>query len=106
MKVFFDTPTYVAEASLDAGVERMLAATVNAGWRMYSTPHVLTEVERVLTDYLGFSSRLAVLTKKRIMRRAQMIEPGASRHRVAQDPNDSPILRAALRAGVDLPMFP
>ena len=101
MKVFFDTPTYVAEALLGGGATQMLAATVSAGWRIYSTPHVLSEVERVLTEYLGFSRRLAVLTKKRIMRRAQMIDPGASRHEVPKDPNDSPILRAALSAGVD-----
>ncbi len=30
-----------------------------------------------------------------------MVEPGASRHEVPSDANDSPILRAALEAGVD-----
>lgn len=30
-----------------------------------------------------------------------MIEPGASRHDVPQDAEDTPILRAALAAGVD-----
>lgn len=30
-----------------------------------------------------------------------MIEPGVSRHTVAEDVNDTPILRAALEAGAD-----
>ena len=101
MKIFFDTPTYVAEALLGEGAEKMLAATEKAGWRIYSSPHVLTEVERVLTEYLGCSRRLAVLTKKRIMRRTQLMDPGASHHEVPQDAGDSPILRAAMTAGVD-----
>jgi predicted nucleic acid-binding protein len=44
---------------------------------------------------------LAVLSRQRTLRRSRLIEPGASRHVVPQDMNDSPILRAALAAGVD-----
>ena len=101
MKVFFDTNVYVAEAILGGGAERMLDATQRASWRVSCCRTVLDEVRRVLVEYLGFSERLAVLTQARIVRRAVLVEPGASRHHVPQDPNDSPILVAALVAGVD-----
>lgn len=101
MKVFFDTNVYVAEALLGQTAERMLEATVRAPWRIYSSAYVLDELERVLTEKLGFSRRLAHLSQRRILGRAKMIEPGASHHHVPDDAKDSPILCAALEAGAD-----
>ena len=66
-----------------------------------SSLYLLDELERVLTEKLSFSRRLASLSRTRIVRRAKLVEPGTSRHVVPQDPADSPILRAALAAGVD-----
>jgi predicted nucleic acid-binding protein len=63
--------------------------------------YVLDELERVMTEKLAFSRRLAFLSRKRIVWRATLLDPGTSRHMVPQDPEDSPILRAALDAGVD-----
>ena len=100
MKVFFDTNVYVAEALLGKAAEEMVAATERAEWRIFASTYLLDELERVLTESLGFSRRLAVLSRQRIMRRARLVEPGASRHAVPQDMNDSPILCAALAAGV------
>jgi predicted nucleic acid-binding protein len=91
----------VAEALLGEAAEEMLAATERAAWRIYASAYLLDECERVLTDRLGFSRRLAVLSRQRIVRRARLVEPGTSRHEVAQDPADSPILRAGLTAGAD-----
>jgi len=54
-----------------------------------------------MTEKLGFSRRLAYLSRRRIIRRAKLSEPGASHHAVPGDPGDSPILRAALAAGAD-----
>jgi predicted nucleic acid-binding protein len=68
-------------------------------WRIFASTYLLDEFERVLTDSLGFSRRLAMLSRQRIVRRAKLVEPGASRHAVPQDVDDSPILRAALAAG-------
>ena len=99
MKVFFDTNVYVAEALLGEAAEEMVAATERAEWRIVASTYLLDELERVLAESLGFSRRLAVLSRQRIMRRARLVEPGASRHAVPQDMNDSPILRAALAAG-------
>jgi predicted nucleic acid-binding protein len=41
------------------------------------------------------------LSRQRIVRRATLVVPAPSRHAVPRDPNDSPILQAALAAGVD-----
>lgn len=101
MKVFFDTNVYVAEALLGAGAARLIDATERAGWRIYTSAYVLDEVERVIGEKLGFSRRLALLSRQRVRRRATAVEPPASRHAVPDDPNDSPILQAALAGGAD-----
>lgn len=101
MKIFFDTNVYVAEALVGEAVEEMLAATAKASWRTFVSSYLLEELERVMTGELGFSRRLAWLSRRRISGRASLVEPGASRHTVAEDVADTPILRAALAAGVD-----
>src|SRR5438093_1225979 len=52
-------------------------------------------------DRLRFSRRTAIAACARVARRAIMVEPGASRHQVPDDPADTPILRAALAASSD-----
>ncbi len=101
MKIFFDTIVYVAEALLGGAAEEMVAATERASWRIYVSTYVADELERVITEELGFSLRLAALSRRRILRRAGIVEPGASRHDVLDDAKDTPILRAALEAGAD-----
>jgi predicted nucleic acid-binding protein len=101
MKVFFDTNVYIAEALLGAAAESMIAATEAASWRIYVSETVLDEVQRVLVDRLGCSRRLARLTRERCSRRARFAAESVSRHEVAEDDADSPVLRAALHAGVD-----
>ncbi len=101
MKIFFDTNVYIAESLLGEAAEEMLAATTRASWRIYASDYLLEETERVMSEELGFSQRLAALTRGRIVRRAIMVEPSASRHGVPEDVKDTPILQAALEAGVD-----
>lgn len=101
MKIFFDTNVYVAEALLGEVAEEMIAATERASWRIYVSNYVLDEVERVITEEFGFSKHFAALLRRRIIRRAKKVEPGASRHDVPQDVKDTPILRAALDASAD-----
>jgi uncharacterized protein len=101
VKVFFDTNVYVAEALLGQVAEEIIEATERASWRMYASSYLLDELERVLVEKLGFSRRLAHLSRRRIIHRAKMVAPRVSRHAVPQDPADSPILRAALDAGAD-----
>jgi len=101
MKVFFDTNVYIAEALLGEAAETMLSATHEASWRIYISQTVLDEIERVLVNYLGFSDRLARLTRARCARRAVYVDERRSRHEVPDDPADSPILRASLNSGID-----
>lgn len=101
MKVFFDTCVYAAEALLGAGAAQMLAATQRAPWRIVVSDYLLDELDRVLVVKLGFSNRLAQLSRRRIVRRSMLVEVPASRHAVPRDPADSPILQAALAAGAD-----
>jgi uncharacterized protein len=100
MKVVFDANVYVAEALLGQAASQMVAATERAAWRIYASGFVLDELERVMTE-LGFSQRLALLSRQRIIRRATLVEPGASRHAVTQDAADTPILQAAIAASAD-----
>jgi putative PIN family toxin of toxin-antitoxin system len=101
MKVFFDTCVYAAEALLGEGAEQMLEATELASWRMSVSSYLLDELERVLTEQLGFHSRLARLSRQRVAERAVVVDTPASRHSVPGDDTDSPILQAALAAGAD-----
>ena len=101
MKIFFDTNVYVAEALLGDAAAEIVAATERASWRIYASVYLLDELERVMTEELECSSRLAALSRRRIIRRSEMVEPGTSRHGVSADVKDTPILCAAIDAGVD-----
>jgi putative PIN family toxin of toxin-antitoxin system len=101
MKVFFDTNVYVAEAILGQTAERLIEATQKASWRICVNDYVLDEVHRVLTTKLGFSKRFAVLTQSRIIRRSTLVAAGTAQHPVPNDSADTPILSAAINAGVD-----
>ena len=101
MKVFFDTNVYVAEALLGETAQQLVEATLAAAWRIYTTPEVLHEIERVLPDRLGSSRRFAVLTRKRVQRRATVVVARPGRHRVPDDPADRAVLLGALACGAD-----
>jgi len=101
MKVFFDTNVYIAEALLGEAAERLLNATIEGSWRIFASEYLMDELERVMVQRLNFPRRLAILTKRRILRRSKIVESPSSRHAVPDDPNDSPILRAALTAKAD-----
>jgi putative PIN family toxin of toxin-antitoxin system len=98
MKVFFDTNVYVAEALLGKGAARIMAGMKRGRHRIYVNGYVLDEIVHVLVDYLGFSKRLASLTRRKVRLRAAQIE-GHSKARVPDDPKDSPVLKAALACG-------
>jgi len=101
MKILFDTNVYVSEAMRGKSATAIIEATERAGWRIYVSTHLLDELERVIAEKLGLSRRLAVLSRQRVTRRCIFAEPGTSRHLVPDDPNDNPILKCALVAGVD-----
>jgi predicted nucleic acid-binding protein len=78
MKIFFDTNVYVAEALLGEAAEEMLAVTEKASWRIYANEHLLDELVRVLADELGFSRRLSLLSRQRVIRRTTLVQPVTS----------------------------
>jgi putative PIN family toxin of toxin-antitoxin system len=100
MKVFFDSNVYIAEALLGRAASRMLHATSRARWRIYSSDHIIKEVARVMVEDLDFSKRFASLTQQRIAQRTTLVRIKRS-VKVLQDPNDSPILQAALTCAAD-----
>lgn len=102
MKIVFDTNVYVAEALLGGAAEAMLQVTLRNRWLVFSCRELLDEVERVLTGQFGFSLRFGRMARQRVRRRTVLVLPPASRHTVASDPADSPILQTALAAGADL----
>lgn len=101
MKVLFDTNVYVAHALSRGAATRMIERTRVARWRIAVSPHVVDELERVLRDQLAMSRRFARLAQIDAMRHGELIEPPPSRHIVPGDPADTPVLRAAVAAGVD-----
>jgi predicted nucleic acid-binding protein len=102
MKIFFDTNVYVAEALLGQVAQQLVDTTITAGWRIFVNAHVLDECERVLAENLGSSRRFALLTRRRIARRATLVSYEPGQHVVPADADDSPILRGAIAGGVHL----
>jgi putative PIN family toxin of toxin-antitoxin system len=101
MKILFDTNVYVSEVLVGGLAEALIEAARAARWRVFTAPYVLDELERVLREKLNFSPRVAALARQRAQRRCELTVTPASRHTVVSDPNDSPILRTAIGAGVD-----
>jgi predicted nucleic acid-binding protein len=60
----------------------------------------MDELVRVLTERIGLSHRLASLARRRILKRSMVVKSKSS-VAVPQDPNDSPILQAALTCSAD-----
>src|SRR5258708_1217770 len=82
-------------------LESTLAPRASPHLRLYVVKLLLDEFQRVMTEKLAFARRFAVLSRQRILRRANATRLPSSRHAVPDDPNDSPILRTAIAAGAD-----
>ena len=100
MKVFFDTNVYVADAIGGKAARETLYATWKSRWRIYASDYVLHETAHALTDYFGFSRRLARVVTTRIRSHSTRIREYGSAV-VVDDPKDSPILQGALAAKAD-----
>jgi putative PIN family toxin of toxin-antitoxin system len=101
MKVLFDTNVYVSESLVGGLAEQIIEATIKGRWRIYVSTYVLDETQRILDERLGLGSRFAGAARQRIWKRSEPAETPLSRHEVSADPNDSPILKSAIAAGVD-----
>jgi putative PIN family toxin of toxin-antitoxin system len=101
VKVFFDTNIYVGEFYFTSKAEELISRTLRARWRILVSSYVLAEFERVGCAYLKLARREVAVDLTTIVQRSTLVPEVQSRHVVPGDPNDSPILRAALAAGAD-----
>jgi putative PIN family toxin of toxin-antitoxin system len=101
MKVVFDSNVYIAEALLGEGASELVRVTFTAGWRVGVADYIAGEVERVLLEKFKVRRRAAALTRKRILRRAFVVETALGRHAVLSDEADSAVLATALAYGAD-----
>lgn len=101
MKILFDTNVYVSRALTGGGAEETIEAVLRARWRVFVSAFLLAEVERVMIEKLGRSTRFARRVRRRIERECRTTRVGSSRHRVSRDVNDDPTLIAAITASVD-----
>lgn len=100
MKVLFDTNFYVAYAIGGAQPRRILYACSRSRTRIYCSEFIIEEIRRVLFR-LRRTPRQILAVIQEVDRVAEIVVPGSSKHRVAADPNDTPVLQAAIRASVD-----
>ena len=80
---------------------RAITATLKARWKVFDCPTILTEVDRVLRTKFNRSPSFANATVQALRDTSEIAAEPLSRHRVPGDPDDTPILRAALAASVD-----
>jgi putative PIN family toxin of toxin-antitoxin system len=101
VKILFDTNVHVSDAIHGGGATRAITATLQARWKIFVCQTILTEVERVICTKFNRSKAFAQATLQAIRDTAELVDEPASRHEVPGDRDDSPILRAAIGAGVD-----
>jgi predicted nucleic acid-binding protein len=75
--------------------------TLEARWKIFICDTILTEVHRVLREKFNRSRAFAAATVQTLRDTTTIADEPISRHRVEGDPHDTPILRAAIGAGVD-----
>lgn len=101
MKVLFDTNVHVSDAIYGGGATRAIMATLEARWKIFVCPTILTELERVIPTKFNRSQSFANATVQMLRDVSEVAEEPMTRHHVPGDPGDTPILRAAMAAGVD-----
>jgi putative PIN family toxin of toxin-antitoxin system len=101
VKVLFDTNVLVSDAIHGGSATRAITATLQARWKVFVCQTILTEVERVIRTKFSRSQSFANATVETLRDVSEVAEEPMSRHHVAGDPDDPPILRAAMAASVD-----
>ena len=101
MKVLFETNVLVSDAIYGGVATRAITATLKARWKVVVCPTILTELDRVLRSKFNRSQSFAHATVQTLRDVSEVMDEPISRHQVLGDPEDTPILRAALAAGVD-----
>ncbi len=102
MKVVFDTNVYIAEYLTGGLAERVIEATLDAGWRVYISDYLLDEFRRVMKEHFHQPQGRVARASHLLQPRSTLVQLPASHHRVEQDPDDSPILQTAIVASAHL----
>jgi putative PIN family toxin of toxin-antitoxin system len=101
VKVLFDTNVHVSDAIFGGNASLAITATLAARWKIFVCPTILSELDRVIRTEFHRSQSFVNATVQAVRDISDVAGEPISRHRVPDDPNDSPILRAALAASVD-----
>jgi putative PIN family toxin of toxin-antitoxin system len=101
VKVLFDSNIYVSDAIYGGAAAKAIKSSINARWRIFVSDFIVGEVERVLREKFHRDKKFISEVVADMRDGTHRVEEVSSRHRVLDDPADTPILRAALAAGVD-----
>ena len=101
MKVLFDSNIHVSDAIFGGAATRAIKATLQARWKILVCQTILVEVHRVIREKFKRSGSFASATIAMIREISEIADEPMSRHKVEGDASDSPILRAAIGAGID-----
>jgi putative PIN family toxin of toxin-antitoxin system len=101
VKVLFDTNILVSDAIYGGVATRAITATLNARWKIFVCPTILTELDLVIRSKFNRSQSFASATVQTLRDISEIADELVTRHQVPGDPDDTPILRAAMAAGVD-----
>jgi putative PIN family toxin of toxin-antitoxin system len=101
VKVLFDTNVHVSDAIYGGAATRAITATLTARWKIFACPTILSELDRVICTKFNRSQSFANSTVDTLRDVSELVGEPIFHHYVPGDPDDSPILRAALAASVD-----
>jgi uncharacterized protein len=101
VKVLFDTNVHVSDAIHGGGATRAITATLDARWKIFVCPTILSELERVIRTKFNRSQSFGHATVQTLRDISEAADEPMTRHHVPGDPDDTPILNAAMAAGVD-----
>lgn len=101
MKVLFDSNIHISDAIFGGAAGRAIDATVDARWKIFISESILAEMRRVICDKFNRTKAFANSVSHALRENYELADEPRTHHQVPGDPNDTPILRAALAAGVD-----
>lgn len=101
MKVLFDSNILISAAVFGGAAMRAFKATTKARWKLFASEYILTETGQVIRDKLGGSPGFTRAAVHAFRQACEIADDPRMRHHVPRDPDDTPVLRAAIAAGVD-----
>jgi uncharacterized protein len=102
VKVVADTNVLVSALIFPGGApERVYRLALEGRIRLATSPPLLTELGRVLTDKFGWDAQRSEEALGQLIRIADIVEPQDTVLEIHEDPADDRVLEAALAAGAD-----